>query len=139
MAPEPQPRPGILLVDDDRTVREALAQLLLEEGLAVQAQAKDRAEALAQIAKGRPDLALVDLSLGADDGLALVTELNALGILVAVCSSYEAPEYVRRALAAGARAYITKREANRDLARAVRDVLQGWVLISPRAAGDLPD
>jgi DNA-binding NarL/FixJ family response regulator len=42
-----------------------------------------------------------------------------------------------RALAAGARGYITKREAPRDVARAVRDVLEGWMLISPRAAEGL--
>jgi len=45
--------------------------------------------------------------------------------------------HVRRALAAGARGYITKREAPRDLARAVRDVMEGWMLISPRAAEGL--
>ena len=68
-----------------------------------------------------------------------MTDLHALGIPVLVCSTHEEPEYVRRALAAGARGYITKREAPRDLARAVRDVLRGWMLVSPRAADDLPD
>ncbi|MEN6626993.1 MAG: response regulator transcription factor [Candidatus Sumerlaeia bacterium] len=138
MATEPRPRPGIVLVDDHQVVCDALAQLLEEEGLSVWAQAGSREEALACVSEQRPDLMLVDLSLGADDGMALVTELSALGILVAVCSSHEEPEYVRKALAAGARAYITKREATRDLARAVRDVLKGWMLISPRAAEDLP-
>jgi DNA-binding NarL/FixJ family response regulator len=56
---------------------------------------------------------------------------------VLVCSSREDPGFVRRALAAGARGYITKREAPRDLARAVRNVLEGWMLISPRAAEGL--
>lgn len=139
MATEPSPRPGIVLVDDHHVVCDALAQLLEEEGMDVWGRAGSRAEALACIAGQRPDLVLVDLSLGADDGMALVTELSTLGILVAVCSSHEEPLYVQRALAAGARAYITKREATRELARAVRDVLKGWVLISPRAAEDLPE
>jgi DNA-binding NarL/FixJ family response regulator len=56
---------------------------------------------------------------------------------VLVCSTYEDPGYVRRALAAGARGYITKREAPRELARTVRDVLEGWMLVSPRAAEGL--
>jgi DNA-binding NarL/FixJ family response regulator len=40
-------------------------------------------------------------------------------------------------LACGARGYITKREAPCELARAVRDVLDGWTLISPRATESL--
>ena len=62
---------------------------------------------------------------------------SARNIPVLVCSMHEAPGYVRQALAAGARAYITKREAPRDVARAVRDVLEGWMLISPRSAEGL--
>ena len=50
---------------------------------------------------------------------------------------HEESGYVRRALSAGARGYITKREAPRDLVRAVRDVLEGWTLVSPRAAEGL--
>ena len=80
---------------------------------------------------------LVDLSPVMEDALQLVTELRARNIPVLVCSMHEEPSYIRRALAAGARGYITKREAPRELARAVRDVLEGWMLISPRAAEKL--
>ncbi len=139
MTMHPPSRPVILLVDNHPVVREALAKLLDGEGLGVSAQANGRKEALAQIASNRPDVALVDLSLDDGDGLDLVTDLHELGIPVLVCSTHEEPEYVKRALAAGARGYITKREANRDLARAVRDVLKGWLLISPRAADEFPD
>ena len=51
-----------------------------------------------------------------------------------VCSMHEESGYVRLALAAGARGYITKREAPRDLLCAVSAVLKGWTLLSPRAA-----
>jgi DNA-binding NarL/FixJ family response regulator len=47
---------------------------------------------------------------------------------------HEESGHVRRALAAGARGYITKREAPRDLLCAVSAVLEGWTLLSPRAA-----
>jgi DNA-binding NarL/FixJ family response regulator len=40
-------------------------------------------------------------------------------------------------MAAGARGYITKTEAPEELAHAVRDILAGWMLISPRAAEGL--
>ena len=46
---------------------------------------------------------------------------------------------MKRAMAAGARGYITKLEAPQEIARAVRDVLKGWMLISPRAAEGLEE
>jgi two-component system, NarL family, invasion response regulator UvrY len=61
----------------------------------------------------RHELVLVDLSLGDDDALRLVAELCARDIPVLVCSTHDEPGYVRRALTAGARGYITKREARR--------------------------
>lgn len=131
--------PSLVLVDNHVAVRQELASLLEEEGLSVWGQAGGRAEAMACIAEDRPDLALVDLSLGVDDGLALVSELHRLGIPVVVCSSHEDPEHVCQALAAGARAYVAKREAGKTLARAIRQALEGWVLVSPRAADDLMD
>ena len=136
---EPRPHPTILLVDDHRAVRDELAHLLEEDGMAVCGQAGGRVEALACAAEHLPDLALVDLSLDNDDGLALVADLHKRGILVVVCSTYENPGYVQQALDLGARAYVAKRDAGRALVRTLRDVLDGWVLVSPRAAGDLPN
>ncbi len=124
----------ILVVDDHADVRHGLALVLAEEGAGACREAAGREEALEAAAREPPDVALVDLSLAYDDALALIAELCARNIPVLVCSMHEEPGYVRRALAAGARGYITKREAPRDLARAVRDVLDGWILISPRAA-----
>jgi DNA-binding NarL/FixJ family response regulator len=130
-------KPHILLVDDHTAVRQGLALVLTEEGVGECREAAGREEALQDAGREPPDEALVDLSPGTDDALQLVAELSARNIPVLVCSTHEEPGYVRRALAAGARGYITKREAPREVARAVRDVLQGWMLISPRAAEGL--
>jgi len=124
-------------VDDHAAVRHGLALVLNEEGVGECREAVGREEALAVASREPLDLALVDLSPGTEDALALVAELCARNIPVLVCSMHEEPGYVRRALAAGARGYITKREAPRGLARAVHDVLEGWMLISPRAAEGL--
>ncbi|HEY3416045.1 MAG TPA: response regulator transcription factor [Armatimonadota bacterium] len=129
--------PLILLVDDHAAVRHGLALVLAEEGVGECREAAGREEALNAAARELPDLALLDLSLGAEDTVELVGELCARNIPVLVCSMHEEPSYIRRALAAGARGYITKREAPREVARAVRDVLAGWMLISPRAAEGL--
>jgi len=127
----------ILLVDDHAAVRQELAFVLTEEGVGDCREAGGREEALAAIEREPPDLALVDLSPGTEDALQLVRELCARSIPVLVCSMHEQAGYVQRALAAGARGYITKREAPAELARTVRDILAGWMLISPRAAEGL--
>ena len=138
--PTKTPKPiRVLVVDDHAAVCQGLALLLESEGIAACAQASGRAEALVRIAEWRPDLALVDLSLGDDDGMVLVADLHRLGIPVVVCSSHEDAEHVRCALAAGARAYVTKREAGTALVHAIRETLDGWILVSPRAAADLVD
>lgn len=126
--------PRILLVDDHAAVRQGLAIVLAEEGAGNCIQAAGREEAIAAASREPPDLALLDLSPATDEAFALISELCTRGIPVLVCSLYGDAGIVRRALAAGARGYITKREAPRELARAVRDVLDGWMLISPKAA-----
>ncbi|MCE5309105.1 MAG: response regulator transcription factor [Acidobacteriales bacterium] len=124
--------PRILLVDDHSAVRHALALVLAEEGIVDCRESEGRQEALDIAERELPDLALVDLSI--DGALELVEDLTGRKIPVLVCSMREDPECVRRAMAAGARGYITKSEAPQELAHAVRDVLVGWMLISPRAA-----
>ncbi len=136
LSPGPPRVVRVLLVENHPAVREELAQLLAADGLEVCAQAETAAEALAQAAAALPEVALVDFSLGEEDSLALITALQARGLCVVVCSSYEGPGHVYRALEAGARAYVAKREAGQVLTRVIREVLGGWVVVSPRAAGE---
>jgi DNA-binding NarL/FixJ family response regulator len=129
--------PRILLVDDHPAVRQGLALVLKEEGLGDCREAGGRQEALDIAARETLDLALVDLSMGKEETLTLLAEFRIRRIPVLVCSLSENPAHVKRAMAVGARGYITKYEAPREVARAVRGVLEGWMLISPRAAEGL--
>lgn len=124
--------PRILLVDDHPAVRQGLALVLEGEGIGSCCEAENRKEALEAADQQQPDLALVDLSMGNEDTLALLAEFRKRRIPVLVCSMSEQPAHVRRAMAAGARGYITKCEI-REVVHAVRGVLEGWMLISPRA------
>ena len=127
----------ILLVDDHADVRRGLAIVLGSEGLGECVEASGPREALVIADEATPDVALVDLSPGTEEALQLVADLCARRIPVLVCSMHEEATCVRRAIAAGARGYITKREAPRELVRVVRDVLDGWTMISPRASEGL--
>src|SRR4051812_7332738 len=64
-----------LIVDDNSSFRHEMGGLLNEQGLEVVGGAASAAEALQQIAELRPDVALVDIDLGRDSGLALATGL----------------------------------------------------------------
>ncbi len=126
----------ILLVDDSSAVRQGLALVLEAEGIGNCCEASGRKQALDIAGRESPDIAVLDLNMGKEDTTALLTEFRKMRIPVLVCSMDENPSQVKRALAAGARGYITKSEA-RAVARAVRGVLEGWMLISPRAAEGL--
>ncbi len=128
--------PRILLVDDNSAVRQGLALVLEAEGIGNCCEAGGRKEALDVAGRESPDIAVLDLNMGNEDTIALLGELRKMRIPVLVCSMDENPSQVKRALTAGARGYITKSEA-REVVRAVRGVLEGWMVISPRAADSL--
>ena len=124
-------------MDGHPAIRQGLAKVLAAEGVTDCREAAERSGALEAVRRERPDLALVGLSMDDDESVALVADLTARRIPVLVFSEQEGPAHVRRAMAAGARAFVSKGDAPLGIARAVRDVLAGWILISPGAAEGL--
>ena len=123
----------ILIVDDHPLVRTGLAQLIGDcPDLSVCAEAGDMAEALRQIDATSPDLAIIDLSLAGGSGLDLIEHIKSRdkGILMLVASMHDETLYAERVLAAGARGYINKQEAQGNIIRAIRQVLSGKVYLS---------
>jgi DNA-binding NarL/FixJ family response regulator len=125
----------ILLIDDHPLVREGLASLInQQQDMTVCGQAEDSAEAITRIREDRPDVALVDISLKNESGLELVKNLEAEFPLVAliVLSMHDEALYAERALRAGARGYVMKRETTKSILTAIRRVLAGDVYVSER-------
>lgn len=127
----------VLLVEDHPAVREGLALLLAREDISVCGQAEMRSQALLATERCIPQVALVDLSLGTENGLDLIADFQARDIPVLVYSAHEDGEHVQQALAAGARGYVTKREMHRVLAEAIREVAAGGTCLGPRASSAL--
>lgn len=124
----------VLIVDDHPAVRQGLGVLLEPEGIRVCAEADGRAEALTACQQHKPDVVLVDLSLGDEDGMVLLENLRDRGLLSLVYSMHEDGPHVKRAFAAGALGYVTKREVHRVLVQAIIEVANGRRFVSPRAA-----
>jgi DNA-binding NarL/FixJ family response regulator len=123
----------ILIVDDHPFVRTGFAQLIGDcADLEVCGEAGDMAEALRQIDATSPDLAIIDLSLAGGSGLDLIERVRSRNkdILMLVASMHDETLYAERVLAAGARGYINKQEAQDSIIRAIRQVLSGKVYLS---------
>lgn len=82
-------------------------------------------------------IVVLDITLGQASGVDLIPALCRRDIRVVVYSMHEDPAVVRRALAAGAAGYVTKRETAQSLTEAIRTVAAGGSYISPRAAAAL--
>ena len=123
----------ILIVDDHPLVRAGFAQLIGDSpDLEVCGEAGDMAEALQQIDQQCPDLAIIDLSLAGGSGLDLIERIRARNrdILMLVASMHDETLYADRVLAAGARGYINKQEAQASIINVIRRVLDGKVYLS---------
>jgi DNA-binding NarL/FixJ family response regulator len=130
----------IFLIDDHPLVREGLANLINgQHDLVVCGEAEDSAGAITGIAKTRPDVALVDISLKNESGLELVKNLESQFPLVAliVLSMHDEALYAERALRAGARGYVMKRESTKSVLASIRRVLEGSVYVSERVVNSM--
>lgn len=134
-APDKIKKAGIFIVDDHPLLRQGLAQLIDQEAdLAFVGEANDAAEALRGIEKTKPDLAIVDISLKGTSGIELTKSILAAHpkVLVLVISMYDESVYLERALKAGAKGYLTKREATDHVIAAIRRVLHGDIYVSEK-------
>ena len=128
-----KPKIKIFLVDDHPLVREWLTNLIRQQpDLAVCGEAEDAPHALREIAATRPDVAIVDISLKQGSGIELIKNLKALdpNLAVLVLSMHDEQLYAERALRAGARGYIMKRETAKKIILAIRQMLGGKIYMS---------
>lgn len=123
----------VLVVDDHPAVVEGLRCLLEPEGIIVCAEARNCAEALAAAEIKHPEIALVDLSLGDEDGATLIADLGKRALPSIAYSIHQDGRHVKKAFAAGALGYVIKSEAHRVLVQAISEVAAGRRFVSPRA------
>ncbi|MFJ2703327.1 response regulator [Streptomyces sp. NPDC087428] len=127
----------LLLAEDQSMVREALAALLgLEPDIEVVAQVARGDEVLAAAREHAVDVALLDIEMpgmtGIEAAAALHRELP--DVKVVVVTTFGRPGYLRRAMEAGADAFLVKDAPASQLAEAVRKVLSGERVIDPTLA-----
>lgn len=124
----------VLVVDDDALVRAGLSMLLAgAEDIEVVGEATDGSEVAKAVAQHTPHVVLMDIRMPGMDGLAATEQLRAQDDApeVIVLTTFEADDYVLRALRAGAGGFLLKDTPPAEIVRAVRTVAAGEPTLSP--------
>lgn len=128
----------VLVVDDHPVLRQGLKLLINQEpDLMVCGEAENLQQAFTAIREKRPDIVIIDLSLAQGSGIDLIKNIKPRypDLPILVLSMHEESLYAERALRAGARGYIMKKEAPEKVISAIRKVLEGSLYVS-EAMGD---
>jgi DNA-binding NarL/FixJ family response regulator len=142
----------MLVADDHEVVRLGLKALLHDTEIKIIGEAATAEELIRLASKGKPDLVLLDVRLGNEDGLDVLgrLKLEHSKLPVLVFSAYDNPTYVARAVALRAAGYVLKGDTRARLLAAIRAAAAGestWTrdelrrvtgaLATPRIAADV--
>jgi DNA-binding NarL/FixJ family response regulator len=130
----------VLIADDDPMVRSALRTILLShEQVSVVAAVEDGSQALEAVDRHHPDIVLMDIRMSTMDGLTATELLCARPAApkIIILTTFDADEYVMRALRAGATGFLLKDCAPEELLRAIETVAAGNAMLSPTVTRQL--
>ena len=123
----------VIIIDDHPLFSRGLSQLIETQKIyKVIGMAKNRVEAVSMIDELKPNLAIVDLNLGQEDGLELIKDILVIQpkTKVLVLSMHDERFYAERALKAGAKGYIMKAEAENQVINAIQTVMNNEIYLS---------
>jgi DNA-binding NarL/FixJ family response regulator len=130
----------VYVTDDHALVRRGLASLIAAESdMELCGEAADCATATSEVAKLRPDVVIVDISLRGNSGLELIKNIKAFDpkINIVVLSVHDESVYALRVLKAGAKAYVMKQDLASKVIDAIRKVSKGQMYVSERVASQM--
>ncbi len=124
----------VLIADDQQMVRRGFRVILeAEPDISVVAEAGDGQEAIEQVRRHSPAVALLDIRMPVLDGLRAAREVLAISpdTRVLILTTFDADEYVYEALRGGASGFLLKDAPADQLITAVRSLAAGDALIDP--------
>lgn len=118
----------VVIVDDERLVREGIKIILREEKLPVKitGEARNGQEALELICKDVPDIVITDIRMPVMDGISLIKEVKAVSQTVKfiIISGFAEFQYAKSAIEMGVEDYVLKPIKNEELSSAVKKASQ---------------
>jgi DNA-binding NarL/FixJ family response regulator len=130
----------IVVADDHPAMRAGVVALLASASdLEIVGEAADGREALELVARLRPDVAVLDLRMPVQDGVALTTRIVAEhpATRVLILTTYDTDSEIERAVEAGALGYLLKDAGRDQLTSAVRAAARGETVLAPSVAARL--
>ena len=130
----------ILIVEDQRIVREGLRAVLEDEDeIAIVGEAANGQEAIELFAQLQPDVVLMDLQMPVIDGPEATRRIRELSpdARILVLTTYATDEFIFKALRAGAQGYLLKDASANELLGAIHSVHDGQTLLAPAVAARL--
>ena len=127
----------LLVADDHEIVRTGLRSLLeTQPGWQVTAEASDGREAVEKAKELKPDVAVLDLSMPSLNGLEAARQMlkNDARAKIVILTAFDSDAMIREVLDAGARGFVLKADASRDLVTAVNAVRSNKTFFTPKVA-----
>jgi DNA-binding NarL/FixJ family response regulator len=133
---------SVLSVDDHPLLREGVATLIATQAdMRLVAEASNGHEAVEAFRRHRPDVTLMDLQMPLMSGIdaMIVIRSECPGARIIVLTTYAGDALARRALQAGAHAYVLKSLVRKDLLNTIRTVRAGQRRVDPEIAAQLAE
>ena len=130
----------VFIADDNRLLREGLVSMLAEqEDMVVVGKAPSGHEALEQIIKQQPDIALIDIGMPDKDGIELTQSLHqdASDVKVIILGMLDLTDEIMQCIEAGAAGYVLKEVSFDHLVETIRAVFRGESSCSPQMTASL--
>ncbi|MDE2344250.1 MAG: response regulator transcription factor [Betaproteobacteria bacterium] len=127
----------VFIADDHAVVREGLGALLSSQpDIRIVGTATDGREAVTEVLRLKPRVVLLDISMPGLDGIESMRQIldQQRDMAVVILSMHSSAQHVFHALEAGARGYLLKESAGREIIEAVRAVHAGRRYLSPKVA-----
>jgi len=118
----------VFLADDHTVVRDGLRLILeAQEDITVVGEAADGHQAIDRVLKAKPDVVIMDIAMPGLNGIEATLQIlkSCPSVKVLILSMHSSPEYISRALKAGAFGFLLKESAGKEVVRAVKTIYLG--------------
>ena len=129
----------IFIADHDEVIRNVMTAVLIRDGWQICGEASTGQDAISKIPTLKPDLVLMDIALSNPSGLDTTRQIVQKDPVqpVVILGTTDDEPTARKAFEAGALGYVLKANATRDLATAVRSLMNGKTFFTPRIAENI--
>lgn len=118
---------SIVVIDDHEIVRQGLTSLFQDSPIRIVADSADVEGGIKAVRKAKPEVVLLDVRVGDDDGLEAIKRIRSAAgeCRVVVFSAFDNPTYIARAVSAGAHDYVLKTASRVEIITAVTNAAAG--------------